>query len=145
MRKGFTLIELLVVATIISILAGVGLVSYTQFVKKSRDERRKSDLNNIRAALEMYRSDNDTYPANLSDLTSGTLKYLEKLPADPKGYLYVYEALPATCDGSTTVCTDYVLYAYLETGGSCSLTTVPYCDSANTILCNYCLGPYGEK
>jgi len=140
MRKlGFTLIELLVVTTIISLLSGIGLVSYTQFIKKSRDERRKADLNNIRSALEMYRSDNDTYPQSL-DYLIGEPKYLETLPEDPKGFTYQYKALPDGCDGSAILCTDYILYAYLETGGKC--VTSQTCGS---VTCNYCIGPYGEK
>ncbi len=141
MRKGFTLIEILVVATIIGLLASVGLVNYSEFTKKSRDERRKADLNAIRSALEMYRSDNDSYPTTLSVLTTSSPKYLEKIPEDPKGYTYVYTPLPAGCDGSTAPCTDYILYAYLETGGSCSAPA----ETCGSKTCNYCLGPYGEK
>lgn len=139
---GFTLIELLVVATIISLLSGIGLVSYSQFVKKSRDERRKADLNNIRSALEMYRSDRDSYPTNLTKLTTSTPKYLEKIPEDPKGYDYVYEVSPSGCDETTVICSDYTLYAYLETGGGCGVASPPNCGG---VVCNYCVGPYGEK
>ena len=143
MKKGFTLIELLVVATIIILLAGSGIVTYSQFMRKSRDERRKTDLENIRAALEMYRSDNDSYPDQLSDLTGGSTKYLEQIPTDPKDpdYIYVYSPSPSGCDEVTQVCTDYTLFAYLETGATCSVTT-PSCGNAT---CNYCVGPYGKK
>ncbi len=141
-KTGFTLIEILVVATIISLLAGLSIVSYSQFIKKSRDERRKADLDSIRAALEMYRSDNDTYPSSLTDLlTPSPQKYLEKIPTDPKyNYTYPYVPSPSGCNGSTSICTDYTLYGYLETVSSCS--TSQTCGS-NT--CNYCVGPYGEK
>ena len=105
-------------------------------MKKSRDERRKADLNTIRSALEMYKSDNDTYPTSLEDLTNSTPKYLQTVPKDPK-YEFTYPYSP-NCAG--TVCTDYTLYGYLETGGNC--TTTQACGSQT---CNYCLGPYGEK
>ena len=60
--KGFTLIEILVVATIIGLLASGAIVSYQQLLKQSRDAKRKTDLEQVRAALEMYRSNEDTYP-----------------------------------------------------------------------------------
>ena len=69
LTKGFTLIELLVVIAIIAILISVGVVSYTRSLKLSRDARRKTDLEQIRQALETYRSELGAYPANTSSLT----------------------------------------------------------------------------
>ncbi len=132
-KQGFTLIEILVVATIIALLAGGAAVTYSQFSRQSRDAKRKADLEEVRAALEMYRSTNNTYPngnwSNLSILT-GTTKYIQSLPTDPKsGYTYAYSGTAS----------DYTLGAYLEGGGTaCGLS----CGTAN---CNYCLGPYGKK
>ena len=83
-KKGFTLVEILVVATIIMVLAGIGIVSYSTLSKQSRDSRRIADLQNLRSALEFYRSDNDLYPltAALDDLV--TNGYLNSIPKDPK-------------------------------------------------------------
>ena len=53
MKKSFTLIEILVVATIIGLLTASATVAYSQFAKQSRDARRQSDLQSIRAALEI--------------------------------------------------------------------------------------------
>ncbi len=61
-RRGFTLIELLVVIAIIGILSSVVLASLNSARKKSRDARRIADLKQIQLALEMYYSDNNTYP-----------------------------------------------------------------------------------
>jgi len=61
MKKSFTLIEILVVATIIALLATAATITYAQLTKQSRDARRKTDLEQIRAALEMYRSNNNQY------------------------------------------------------------------------------------
>lgn len=60
--NGFTLIEILVAATIIAVLTAIGVVSYTSINQRSRDAKRKSDLEQIRSALEMYRADNGHYP-----------------------------------------------------------------------------------
>jgi len=141
MNKGFTLIELLVVVTIISLLSGIGFLTYTQVSKSARDARRKTDLEQIRMALEMYRSTNDVYPSSLTScqsadsLSDGTNTYLTDIPNDPRcpDYKYYYEALSTN--------TDYVIGAYLEgTSSSCSLTIS--CGDNN---CNYCLGPFGKK
>lgn len=89
LTKGFTLIELLVVIAIIAILISVGVVSYTRSLKLSRDARRKTDLEQIRQALETYRSELGTYPANSSSLTPD---YITLVPEDPKApsSTYIY-------------------------------------------------------
>ncbi|MBI5123744.1 type II secretion system protein GspG [Candidatus Roizmanbacteria bacterium] len=136
MKKSFTLIEILVVATIIVLLTGTAAVTYTAFLKQSRDAKRKADLEQIRASLEMYRSNNNTYPVGsvysttLSVLTTPVI-YIQSLPADPKNPTYTYYY-----SGSVS---DYTLGSYLEGGGS---TCVALQCGGN---CNYCLGPYGQK
>src|SRR5258708_3927071 len=61
-KKGFTLIELLVVTAIIGILSAIGLVALNGAREKSRDSKRQSDLDQIRAALVLYHDDNsDAY------------------------------------------------------------------------------------
>ena len=62
MRRGFTLIEVLVAVTIIAILTSIGVVSYSSVNKRSRDAKRKGDVEQLRSALEMYRADNSYYP-----------------------------------------------------------------------------------
>ena len=112
--KGFTLIELLVVISIIGIMIAVGTTSYQKAVKLSRDSKRKTDLEQIRQALETYRSENGTYPAT-SDLLVPS--YISTLPEDPKGPTYPY-----TYNRVTT--TTYTLCAGLElpTYAACNYT-----------------------
>lgn len=138
-RKAFTLIEILVVATIIGLLAASVAVSYSQFSKQSRDARRKADLEQIRAALEMYRSNNvtNTYPtitincSSTDGIIDGTITYLSKIPKDPqcptRSYFY-------SDTGS-----NYLLGSYLESTGAVS------CQAGCVDYCNYCLDAYGEK
>lgn len=66
-KTGFTVIEMLVVATIMAVLMTIGLVSYAQTSRSSRNAKRKADLESVRQALVLYNSDNDTYPDPASD------------------------------------------------------------------------------
>ena len=88
-KKGFTLIELLVVIGIIGVLAGFLMVNFVGVRQRARDGVRKSDLRQIQAALEIYRSDQGSYKPNIlpcgSRLTdpSNTITYMQKIPCDP--------------------------------------------------------------
>lgn len=139
--KSFTLIEILVVATIIGLLAAGGVVFYTSFSKEARDSRRKADIEQIRAALEMYRSNSATsaYPPNADcselsdDLVTGPTKYIGKIPTDPVTSKYVYY-----CNVSATT---YTLGVYLENG---STNCGGDCDAVDTAQCKYTVDPYGQ-
>ena len=63
-RKGFTLIELLVVIAIIGLLSTLSVVSLNSARGKARDAARKSDMNSISTALELFNVDSTdgTYP-----------------------------------------------------------------------------------
>ncbi|MCX7956064.1 MAG: type II secretion system GspH family protein [Patescibacteria group bacterium] len=132
MKKFFTLIEILVVVTVIALLASVVTVSYVQLNKEGRNNKRKADVEQIRTALEMYKSNNDQYPDSLSSLVSPVV-YMSSIPSDPKSsYFYRYSKISNF---------DYVIGVYLEgISSSCSISL--NCGSAQ---CNYCLGPYGTK
>lgn len=139
-RRGFTLIEVLVAATIIALLTAIGVVSYASANRSSRDAKRKSDLEQIRAALEMYRADCGVYPATasvvfgsalVSSCTGSTVTYMQQVPQDPKGnYRYSQRDSGAS----------YVLCACLESGGG--TTACPgSCSNCGTVCgtggCNY--------
>ena len=129
--NGFTLIEILVVTSIIVLLTATAVVTYSTFLKQSRDAKRKADLGQISVALEMYRSNNDTYPTTgLSQLTTPTV-YIQTVPTDPKNPTYTYYYTGAV--------SDYTLGTYLENGGA--ICVAGQCGGN----CNYCLGPYGQK
>lgn len=59
---GFTLVELLVVIVVIAILAAVSVVAYGGISGKAQDAAVVSDLRNVRNSLEIYKSENGTYP-----------------------------------------------------------------------------------
>ena len=128
--KGFTLLEVLVSATIIVVLTSIGLVSYSSVNKKSRDVKRRGDLEQIRSALEIYRSDNGAYPAagagsvtNAQNLASSLVStYAPAIPDDPAtAGDYYYQAI-----ATGGVYSSYCVCANLEsiTSGSSSTCTV---------------------
>lgn len=65
-RFGFTLMEILITITIMSLLGAVAFTSYGALSKSARDSKRKSDLEQMRGALEIYKSANGTYPTTSS-------------------------------------------------------------------------------
>lgn len=130
-NKGFTLVELLIVVGIIGILATLLMVNFVGVRQRARDAQRKSDIRQIQSALELYRSDNGSYPAAVGtsigtcggSLTGASNTYMQKIPCDPSGtsgynsgnYYYV-------SSGGTT----YTLGACLEnTADSQGTTTSP--------------------
>lgn len=107
--SAFTFVELLVVVTIIAVITAVAVASYQSTNRKARDSRRKSDLEQMRAALELCRAETGEYPETggmdfdpigqeLVCLDGNT--YLNPLPQDPRqgqvGYGYEYTQLTDT-------------------------------------------------
>lgn len=88
--KGFTLIELMVVVVILGILAAVAIPKFTGQSDKAKENRAKADLRTITNALELYYFDNDEYPDDIVDLTTGE-NYLKDEPKDPWEEKYTYD------------------------------------------------------
>lgn len=82
-KFGFTLIELLVVIAIIAVLIGLSAVAFQGSKQSARDATRRSNLEEIRSGLEIYRSDCGGYPQ---------ATYTTNWPAELRG------------DGSSTSC-----------------------------------------
>ncbi|NCN45563.1 MAG: hypothetical protein AUK08_05185 [Candidatus Pacebacteria bacterium CG2_30_36_39] len=147
---GFTMIELLIVMVILALLLVIGLGSFTSSQRKSRDSARKTDLQNIARALELYYNDKGSYPIYTGKNGIGTQDwgepfvdpanpstlYMNLLPEDPGGGTYYYTSQ----DG-----TNFELYANLEnendgdlnksgsdimvyTGTDCAINTISTCN-----------------
>jgi len=120
-KQGFTFIELLVVVTIIAVLAAIGAVSYRSTNQNARDSKRLADLEQIRSALEICRSEVGYYPSSISGgVSCGGEDYLSPLPSDPQGGGYSYS--PSGC--SAGQCTSYEVCTTLEDDSNCNGTIV---------------------
>ncbi len=102
--RGFTINELLVAIAIIAILSSVVIANLSSERAKARDSFRKSSMKEVRTALELYHTLNNSYPstggvwwglsANGGNRTTSganayipglTPTYIPVLPADPSG------------------------------------------------------------
>lgn len=124
-QQGFTLIEILVAVSIIALLTVMGVTNFMVANKKARDGKRQGDLEQIRAALEIYRTDEQAYPTTANFVSEIEPTYMGDIPDDPiTGRDYYYSS-----NGST-----YDLCAALE------LTSPGNCGSASCgtgVTCNY--------
>lgn len=141
--KGFTLIELLIVIAIIGILSSllITVVNPSVQLKRSRDSHRKSDLKLIQAGLELYRSDQGSYPSPNSDVPPGVnncgsalvfdsnlpascdpsndTTYIQSVPIDPSTKKDYYYCTDTSC-GATSG--GYALYACIENSSDTDAT-----------------------
>lgn len=100
-KKGFTLIEILLVIIILGIISALITGNLITSLKKGRDARRKSDIQNIQKAVELYYDDKHVYPPSLPfgsalcetpACVSGEKIYMQQIPVDPvNGNNYFYE------------------------------------------------------
>lgn len=111
---------MLIVVSLLGILATglIALINPVHQLKISRDAKRKSDLRQIQAALELFRADCGRYPAPVSNAVPNSLTsascpgytgpgvvYMQSVPTDPK---------TRTAYSYTTSSGGYVLSACLE-------------------------------
>lgn len=116
---GFTLIEILVASTIIIVLTSISLASFATANKSARDAKRKSDLESVRQALVLYKTQEGSYPVNttfadtVGDLitgVSGRTYLTPPAPLDPINngtYYYV---------GQVTSTTSFCFCVRMESG-----------------------------
>ena len=80
-KNGFTLIELLVVVAILALLAGIVGPQVMKRLGDSKTKAAKIQIEELSAALEMYKIDTNVYPT-----TEQTLQALVQQPAGVDGW-----------------------------------------------------------
>ena len=124
--KGFTLIELLVVIAIIGLLTAFLVANFIGVKQRARDAQRKSDIRNIQAALEIYRSDVGSYPSSSPTLSCGPAweylgsTYMQSMPCDPLST----PSIQIVYSYNSTATGGYTLVACLENGNDSQKDTV---------------------
>lgn len=115
-KKGVTLFELLLTMALITIISGFAIGYLSKQTIKGRDAKRKAAISTVQTALELYRSENNQYPADNSGVIVGCgtyasptdcawgatwsqiniafkpIEYMKKLPLETKvGWSYFYK------------------------------------------------------
>lgn len=100
--SGFTLVEMMVVIVIIGILAAVVAGRVMVSGDKAKAEATKAMIENVSQALDLYKLDQNKYPARLEDLLNMTPDldpkkwppggYLKKYPRDGWDREFIYRA-----------------------------------------------------
>src|SRR4030042_4669102 len=85
---GFTLTELLIVLAIIAILVTTVLIAINpvRVIQDTRDSRNRTEMNQIKSALQLYFNENNDYPTAAEFAASGappnfTPTYIRTLPS----------------------------------------------------------------
>ena len=150
--KAFTLIELLIVIAIIGVLVTIVVVAINpvKLINDAKDSRMRADLNQIKAAMQLYYNDCKVYPTtgDYNTLYSGTLWngtgdaigacspnatiYMRRLPTDSAGGNYLYSTTSGCNNGVGGNCVDYVVGATLSTVTGDDTNTQTKCSAAAT-------------
>lgn len=130
-KQGFTLIELLIVVVIIGILVTLITANFVGVRQRGRDAQRKSDLGQIKSALEIYRADIGCYAGSIptcgQPFTSGTSTYMQKVPCDPLSGGYTYTPSSGSCVPS------YTLVACLENTNDSARDATDSCPAVDRV------------
>jgi general secretion pathway protein G len=94
--RGFTLIEVLIVMTIITILAAISVAMYGNGVTQAHEATLKTDLKEMREAIDAYHADKNKWPASLDALV--TEKYIRQVPPDPTTNAVDWQTTPSEPD-----------------------------------------------
>ncbi len=141
-RVGFSMVEIMVIVTLITILAGVGVIAFRGVQARARDAKRQTDLESIQTALEVYYQEHYSYPSSSEwdkvknngvsdDVLSVTLEpdYMNLVPIDP---LQSDTANQGPCGGGRYG------YVYWSDGTTYFLAT--YVEGANSSPCSSLAG-----
>lgn len=120
-NRGFTLLEILVVIAVIGILAAILIPRFTGIQTDAKKKQAMAELGSLKTAVEVYRNNNDAYPAAAtwdSLLVAETNRVVDEVPNDPfraAGNKYTYAL-------DTTAGSYYVIYSYGPDGTAGTIT-----------------------
>jgi prepilin-type N-terminal cleavage/methylation domain-containing protein len=89
--RGITLIELIVAFAILAVLAALAIPTYSTYKDLARESAAMTDIRTIELAINGYKAENGSNPANLSQVKYDTL-------IDPWGNHFEYRQAPGTLE-----------------------------------------------
>lgn len=124
-RNGFSLVELVVVVLIMGILAAVAAPRMFDKMEESRENSTKQSLAVIRSAIELYKVENGSYPADpASDLENHVIKGPFPAPAVLQGGNATVKDTPAA--DPLVVTTDEASWIYNSSTGEIRINHADY-------------------
>jgi len=125
-KRGFTIVEIIIVVSVIGILAGIVAVAWPNYLKQTHDSERKSDLNQLATALDVYALQKNSLMSTGSGCgknnngngwvgRGGTIDY----PKSILTCLQEIEAMPGEPFSDPSGCT-------YDSGGVCSIPVKAY-------------------
>jgi general secretion pathway protein G len=118
------LIELLVVMVIITILAGISVAMYGHGIDQAQEATLKTDLKEMREAIDAYHADKNKWPASLDALA--TEKYIRKVPVDPITRAADWQTTPSEPDPTNPNDQPGISDVHSASVGVSSSTQTPY-------------------
>lgn len=117
-QAGFTLVELMITVAILSILAAIISVTYSNYTETTRVAMAVNQIRALALAINEYGQEKGHYPNSLADIQNGNI-------LDPWGYPYRYLNLNGANQGSARkdrnlvpINTNYDLYSIGKDGQS---------------------------
>ena len=102
-EKGFTLVELMVVILIIAILVAIAIPVYNTARASAKTRACSANLRTLDGAIQIYHSDTDAWPSNVSDLTPDYVRDVPVCPWNSGGTGY---NLTGSGSSMQSLCTD---------------------------------------
>jgi general secretion pathway protein G len=100
-KNGLTLIELLLVVLILGALVAIALPRFTQSADDAKERACESNCDIISVQIEQYFAENESYPADITDITEDPNRFPDGPPECPKGgSYYINSENRAECDHS---------------------------------------------
>ena len=87
-QSGFTIVELLIVVVVIAILAAITIVSFNGIQKKAQLASLQSGTRTTINKVELFRVDNNLYPASIVDCPSPAAINICLTPSSGESYTY---------------------------------------------------------
>ncbi len=125
--RGWTLIEMLVVLSLIMILSSLALTTYRNSILTAKEASLRSDLFQMRDAIDQYYADKGKYPESLDTLVAE--HYLRAIPKDPiTNSAETWQSVPAEREAGSSSSASQGVYDIKSGASETAIDGSPYQD-----------------